>query len=108
MLDLLAFAALMAATRATIDPDLRQSSRAVHYADLDLRTRQGQSTLDRRVRSAARRVCQSLAFGSVMNARLYHGCRSRAISGAQDQVIAAITRQGGQPDAADAILVARK
>lgn len=108
MLDLLAFAALAAATRATVAADMRQQSRAVRYADLDLATVVGREKLDRRVSNAATRVCRELAYGKSPPTRADYDCRLKAIADAGPQVTAAVIRHGGTPNAEQTILIAKK
>lgn len=76
-------ATLTAATGPAFAQD--QTSVAVSYRDLNLNSAQGRSTLDQRIRSAARRVCgpQNGAGLSEMQNRIE--CRANAVRQAQSQ-----------------------
>jgi UrcA family protein len=108
MLDLLAFAALAAATRATVSADIRQQSRVVRYGDLNLTTVAGREELDRRVHKAATRVCWELAYEKWPHTRAEYDCRLKAIADAGIQVAAVVARHGGAPDPDQRILIAKK
>jgi UrcA family protein len=92
MLDLLAFAAFAAATRATLDVDVRQQSRIVHYGDLDLTTAIGRQRLDRRVHDAARRVCWDQATRKALPTHDELRCRKEALASASIKVAEVVAR----------------
>lgn len=81
--------ALLAATAATAavagDP-LPVRTIAVKYGDLDLQTADGKQELDRRLTSAARRVCPDLYSRRNQTSSAARACISRAVDEARGQV----------------------
>lgn len=79
----LAFAIEMVAIpHANAQTDTR--SEYVQTSDLDLTTDRGRSVLDRRIRSAAQRVCTGdFDTGSLFERRAMSGCVKSAIAGAE-------------------------
>ncbi|MDO6416338.1 UrcA family protein [Sphingomonas sp. BIUV-7] len=107
MLDLLAFAALAASSRLTLT-DVRQLSRPVPYADLDLSTALDRETLQRRVRDTANLICRDLAFGQALPSGEEYHCRSEAMASARPQVTRVLADYRGGPETEDVILLAQK
>ncbi|MDY7096844.1 MAG: UrcA family protein [Pseudomonadota bacterium] len=72
---------------------------AVKIADLNLETAEGQKTLDRRLRHAARKVCQMNQASTGSRARIADAntCYNKAMTSAKRQVATLVenTRVGG-------------
>ena len=70
------------AARIAVDGGPAAPSRVVTAADLDLYSAAGRTTLDSRIRTAARQVCRESSGGGL---RLERFCREAAIQGANRQ-----------------------
>ena len=62
----------------------------VRYADLDLSTRAGAATLDRRIRTAAEAACGPTSDSDLHGKNQVHECRGRNIEEARAQARRAI------------------
>jgi UrcA family protein len=82
------------ATTVTASREVNQAS--VKYNDLNLASAEGVSTLNRRVRRAAKMLCTTNSSSALELFGLVRECVSDAISGAQPQVDVAIARFGNQ------------
>lgn len=71
-------------------PEPDSLTEVVSYADLNLASAYGATTLDRRVRGAVGRVCEPLDMRESFNEHGY--CRSFALNGARPQMDRAILR----------------
>ena len=91
-------AAAAAATFAALAPfgASHAATTAVHLADLDLTTAEGQARLDSRINRAVRTVCSAEVTGSRI-AWVDKDCTTKARAGAEKQVAAlrSPTRTGG-------------
>jgi len=72
--------------------NVRASSVAVSHTDLDLRTRPGLTTLERRVRFAARQLCDPDFFRVSSDAMAGRDCYHAAVDGARPQIERAVAR----------------
>lgn len=90
----LASIALFSAAPATADSPRQEH---VAYGDLDLTSEAGQNTLNKRIRSAVKRVCSPV--GSSTNALLeWTRCKRASLASANGQMQVAIARAGsGKP-----------
>lgn len=70
------------AARIAVDGGPEAPSKVVTAADLDLYSAAGRTTLDSRIRTAARQVCREIGQGGLRWERL---CREAAIEGANRQ-----------------------
>jgi UrcA family protein len=94
MIDRLAVAAIVAAAAAAVTfaaaparADISEPRTAeVGYADLNLSSRAGQATLDRRIAQAATIVCGGHASMDLRQRLAFNSCRGKAIAGAARQV----------------------
>lgn len=69
-------------------PALAQRQLTVEHADLDLDTKQGQKTLDRRIRAAAERICDAnqVVTGSRLMSREAKRCIAEVTATARKSV----------------------
>lgn len=87
-------AASLALQPACADPGTNMETRStrVVYADLDLTTAAGVDTLNRRVRSAAKRLCDWNGSHSAETMRRSRRCVDEALSGAEVKIAQAVDR----------------
>lgn len=94
-LALAAVAALASTTLVTASAmaePVAVKSAAVAFSDLDLTSRAGSATLQRRVNAAARQVCDFGDARNLMARAASEECRAQALAQAEPQVDAAIKR----------------
>ncbi len=65
----------------------------VRYGDLDLSTREGRATLDRRIDAAARNLCSVGASRDLRQAMASQRCYRVALDSTRTQLAAAITKK---------------
>ncbi len=73
-------------------PNMETRSTRVTYADLDLTTAAGVDTLNRRVRSAAKLLCDWSGAHSAETLRRSRRCVEEALSGAEVRIAQAVDR----------------
>jgi UrcA family protein len=96
---LLATATLFAVTPGVAAAQASAQSATVSHADLDLATPEGQRRLERRIASAARKICglDTQDTGTRMAPRDASACYRTALASVRERVAAAIesSRRGG-------------
>jgi UrcA family protein len=78
------------APAATAMPDYRETSAVVPYHDLDLSTPEGLAQLDKRITSAARRLCSSSGPPTLQESRMTADCIEGAKARAARDVVIAL------------------
>lgn len=86
----LAGIALFAAVPAAADSPRQER---VAYGDLDLTSEAGQTTLNKRIQAAVKRVCDSRG-GSLAEFAAFNRCKRESLAGATAQMEVAIARAG--------------
>ena len=74
------------APAATAMPDYRETSAVVPYHDLDLSTPEGRAQLDRRVTTAARRLCSPAGPPTLAESRMTADCMASAKARASSDI----------------------
>lgn len=84
---------LIAASIATSLPTSGEALQAtVTYADLDLSTKAGQKTLDRRITGAVRKICGNQRSATLTERRAIQRCHSSAMNDANDKAEIVVAR----------------
>ena len=82
--------AVTAASPAAASGPTENRSAAVRYGDLDLKTADGATELNRRVARAASRICAAADPRDLGQVAAAHSCRSTAIANAQPSIQLAV------------------
>jgi UrcA family protein len=91
MITMAVFAAISVPSRAA---DMETRTTVVHYDDLDLRTRAGAATLERRIAGAVESVCRKPANRSLTEIAREASCRQAAVAEAQPKLQNALATVG--------------
>ncbi len=89
---LAALATIALSSGAPVAADSPRQER-VAYGDLDLTSDAGQTTLDKRIRAAVKRVCSPVG-NSASEALEWSRCKRQSLAGANAQMEVAIARAG--------------
>lgn len=83
--------------RVGVDGELKELSRVVSYADLDLRTEAGQDALRSRIRATAEELCQALDEPQYQTGSVVPSCENDAVQNAMGQFETAVAQARSGP-----------
>lgn len=88
---------IVPAPLSAANPEPEPGSSRVAYDDLDLTRPEDRATLDRRLRQAARRVCQDHVILTPLAPHALARCEREALADANQSVLAAVAQAEARP-----------